>query len=437
MVKSFKAHIKNAFPFLENSKLLLAISGGVDSVVLAYLCDKIGLNFSLAHCNFNLRGSESDADEAFVEALAEKLGVPIFVQDFETLSYAETSKLSTQMAARELRYNWFKDLAAQLQFQYILTAHHADDNLETVLINLTRGTGLDGLMGIPQQNDAVVRPLLPFSRDQIVAFAKSEGISWRDDSSNASTKYTRNKIRHEVVPILKEINPSLLSSLQKTIQHLQEAQSIQQDCIDQVSKAVLEKSKGGVLKINIKKIQQLSHPKAYLRALLKDYHFSEWDDVCALLEAQSGKQVLSTTHRIVKHRDVLLVSEHVKNEAPLILVDEGFETLEIPLGTLFFNEVSAVKNTSVNTVYIDQKKIKYPLILRKWREGDVFYPFGMKGKKKLSKYFKDEKFSLLEKENTWLLCSGDYIIWVVGKRADNRFKITPKTCKILKIELQP
>lgn len=432
---------KTYFSFLDKSKILIAISGGVDSVVLTNLCYKLELDIALAHCNFNLRGKESDADEEFVLQLAEGLDIEIFIESFETEVYAKQNKLSTQMAARELRYNWFHQLAEQLDFDYILTAHHADDNLETFLINLSRGTGIEGLTGIPEINDNIIRPLLSFSRSDIEEYAKAENLKWREDKSNASTKYLRNKLRLEVIPILKEINPKLLKSFNKTIEHLQDSKGIIDDRIDSISDTIITKVNEDGIHFDIFQIKALNNPKAYLYEFLKDYGFTEWNDVYDLLEAQSGKQVFSNTHRLIKDRDCLLLSEIEQNviqsvSEESILITEFDKKIQTPLGTLFFETTKRLNDLKESTIYVDKSKLKFPLTIRKGQEGDYFYPFGMQGKKKLSKYFKDEKLSLLEKENIWLLCSESEIVWIINKRADNRFKVTDKTKQIIKIELK-
>lgn len=437
MLERFQNHINSKFNFLKKAKILVAISGGIDSVVLTHLCHKSDLDIALAHCNFNLRGDESDADEDFVVELAENLDLEVFAQRFDTEKYAEDNKRSIQMAARELRYNWFSELAEQLQFDYILTAHHADDNLETFLINFTRGTGLEGLTGIPEINGKFVRPLLPFSSEQIEVFAKEHNIKWRDDSSNASVKYLRNKLRHEVVPILKEINPSLLQSFQSTLGNLKSSSVIIKDGIDGFLNKAIENIGDGVVKLKIAEFKKLEHPKPYLYESLKEFGFTEWNDVLNLLDAETGKQVFSNTHRLLKNREHLLLSPIPSNDYKEILIYEN-ESIKDPLfGILFFDEADAVTKTESNTIYVDKDKLTYPLKLRKKKEGDMFFPLGMKGKKKLSKYFKDEKLSLLDKENTWLLCSGEDIVWVVNKRADDRFRVTESTKEILKITVIP
>lgn len=436
MISNFQNHINSNLPFLKNSKLLLAISGGIDSVVLAHMCHKIGLNIALAHCNFNLRGKESDADEDFVIQLADDLDLEVFVESFDTEDYAKNTKKSIQMAARSLRYNWFEELAKQLNFNYILTAHHADDNLETFLINFTRGTGLDGLTGIPEVNGNIVRPLLPFSRRNIEEYVKENNLKWVEDKSNSSTKYLRNKLRHDVIPILKELNPSLLQSFQNTIHNLQDSKDIIDDEISDLIKQGVIKLNDTGFKLNIDIIKKHKNPKAYLFRFLNDYGFTEWHDVVGLLDAQSGKYVLSEKWRLIKDRGYLLLSEIITKEQESILISESETYIETTFGILHFEEVSEVSNTEKNTIYVDKALLNFPLTIRRWQEGDVFYPLGMTGKKKLSKYFKDEKFSLLDKEQTWLLCSENKIVWVIGKRADNRFKVTESTKHILKIELK-
>ncbi|NJX14228.1 tRNA lysidine(34) synthetase TilS [Tamlana crocina] len=442
MLKQLKTHIESHLPFLQKSRLLIAISGGIDSVVLTHLCHKLKLNISLAHCNFNLRGKESDADEDFVVDLADDLDLEVFVQRFDTEGYAETHKRSIQMAARELRYQWFEELAEQLKFDYILTAHHADDNLETFLINFTRGTGLEGLTGIPQVNGRFVRPLLPFSSNDIENFARENCIKWRDDSSNKSVKYLRNKLRHEVVPILKEINPSLLQSFQSTLNNLQDTAVIVSHTMDALQEKAAEKMGDNEIRFKISEFKKLKQPKAYLFETFKAYGFTEWNDIEHLLDAQPGKRVLTNHYRLIKDREYLLLSTNATPIETEVLISEGERKAETPKGTLFFDDSDSYRNdaifgTSENTIFVDQAKLKFPLRIRKKQEGDVFFPLGMHGKKKkLSKYFKDEKFSLLDKENTWLLCSENEIIWIIGNRADHRFRVDEHTKKILKIELK-
>ncbi|EDP69794.1 tRNA(Ile)-lysidine synthetase [Flavobacteriales bacterium ALC-1] len=438
MLKTFRNHIDKDLLFLNESKLLIAISGGIDSVVLAHLCHQFQLNFTLAHCNFNLRGEESNADEDFVLELADQLNVEVFIQNFDTQTYADENKRSIQMAARELRYDWFTELAEQLKFDYILTAHHADDNLETFLINFTRGTGLNGLTGIPEINDNIVRPLLQFSREQIESYANENAIKWREDSSNSSRKYLRNKLRHEVVPILKEINPQLLDSFMNTLDNLNDTVNIVEESLNAVTKRTITKIDDTSISYKISEFKKLNNPKAYIYEMFKAYGFTEWNDVVDILDAETGKYVKSSTHRLIKHRDVLILTDLCDTELkeePL-LIHKKDKSTTTPFGVLLFDEADAISKTSTNIIYIDKDKLSYPIELRLWQEGDYFYPYGMKGKKKISKYLKDEKLSLVEKESIWLLTSNNEVVWVVGRRGDNRFRVNNETNTILKIELK-
>ncbi|WP_282030868.1 tRNA lysidine(34) synthetase TilS [Winogradskyella eximia] len=437
MQKDFNIHINKNLSILKEGKLLIAISGGIDSVALAHLCQNSNLSFSLAHCNFNLRAEESNKDEAFVEELAEDLDVEVFIQNFDTEAYATEHKRSIQMAARELRYDWFKELAEQLKFDYILTAHHADDNLETFLINFTRGTGLNGLTGIPMINDNIVRPLLPFSRSQIEDYVKENQISWREDASNASRKYLRNKLRHEVVPILKEINPQLLDSFQNTIHNLNDTAFIVEDRLKAFAKrAIISRDSFGTT-YKVSEFKNTSHPKAYLFEIFKNYGFTEWNDIVDLLDAQSGKLIKSNSHRLIKHREYIILTDLNDSEQSeeSLFINEDIKDIETPIGKLSFINVEGLFDVSKNTIFVDKDVLKFPLKFRLWKEGDTFQPIGMTGKKKVSKYLKDEKASLVEKENTWVLTSDNKVIWLVGKRADDRFKVTKVTKSILKVSI--
>jgi tRNA(Ile)-lysidine synthase len=432
MLAKFQNHINQNLSFLKGKKLLLATSGGIDSMVLLHLCHRLKLDIRAAHCNFQLRGDESDEDEKFVKAECEKLETLLFVNHFDTKNFAEKNKLSTQVVARNLRYEWFNTLLINNGYDYILTAHHLDDSLETFLINFTRGSGLAGLTGIPQQNGNIIRPLLPFSRNEIEAFAKENNLQWREDSSNASDKYLRNKLRHDIIPVLKELNPSLLDSFENTISNLQQAQTL----VDDASRIVYRKVVTDInfqKRINLQELTQLPNYRAYLYQWLGPFGFSDWDSINDLATAQSGKQIHSQNHTLLKDRNELIVFPKQETEAtPQFLIDKDQKEVKFPLKLSFCN-VDDISVQSTNVIFVDEEKLQFPLEIRKWQEGDWFYPHGMNGKKKLSKFFKDEKFSLPDKSNTWLLCSGNQIVWVIGKRSDKRFKVTGVTTKILKI----
>ena len=437
MLAQFSQHINSHFSFLKDKKLLIAISAGIDSVVLSHLLHSLKFNISLAHCNFQLRGKESDKDEAFVKKLAKDLKVPIYTQSFETAGYAKKQKLSIQLAARELRYKWFEEVLRINGLDFVLTAHHADDDLETFIINTARGTGLDGLTGIPERNGNILRPLLPFSRSQIEKYAKEKGITWREDQTNLEINYLRNKIRHKIIPVLKEINPALLASFKTTLENLKGSRQIIDDKISELSNDLIIKDENE-LKLDIDQLTKLSNSKAYLFELLKPYGFTEWNDVRDLLDAQSGKKIFSSTHQLVKDRKYLLLAAYFKNDKnkSIYKVNNGdifFDEEDVKMKFTYLKESQTVINNN-NVAFLDLGNLKFPLTVRKWEKGDYFYPLGMKGKKKLSKYFKDEKISILDKEKIWLLCSEDQVAWIVGKRLDNRFRITDKTKNILKIE---
>lgn len=440
MLLDFQKHIDTYFSFLKNKKILVAVSGGVDSVVLTHLLNKLNFNIALAHCNFRLRGKASDLEEAFVQDLTNKLQLSFFVTSFKTKDYAVKNNLSIQMAARDLRYAWFNEIIKTHAFDYLLTAHHADDNLETFLINLSRGTGLDGLTGIPAVNNQTIRPLLPFTKKEIETYANNNNLSWREDLSNTETKYLRNKLRHDVIPLLKEINPNLLESFAKTVEHLKGSKQIVQDRIDGIKKDVtIESDKN--LKFKIQNLKSLSNPKAYLFELLNIYGFTQWDDVLNLLEAQSGKQVYSKTHRLIKDRDYLILDKiKNKNQPNIYKINESdtnlkVQNLSLKIQKSNLDDFKHLEKNSTKIIYIDKSLLIFPLTVRKWEKGDYFYPLGMRGKKKLSKYFKDEKLSVLDKENIWLLCSNNNIVWILNHRQDDRFKINDTTKNILKIEI--
>ena len=434
MLTKFQYHIEQNFPQLKDKKLLLAVSGGVDSMVLLGLFYKLRFDICVVHCNFQLRGKESDGDEMLVREICQDRYIPYFIETFDTLEFAKENKLSIQLAARKLRYDWFQEIIS-LGFDYVLTAHHLDDNVETFLINFTRGTGLEGLTGIPAQNGNIIRPLLPFSREEIENYAQANQIQWREDSSNASDKYFRNKLRHNIVPTLKELNTGFLDSFQNTLHHLQQSESLVNDASKLVFEKVVEE-KENQLEIHLKPLLEFQNYKAYLYQWLKNYGFSAWNDIYDLVEAQSGKQVFSETHILLKDREKLILSERNEiNKSEVFIIESIESKVNIPLKLRFCKAVNIFETVS-NCIFVDESKIKFPLTIRKWQEGDYFYPSGMNGKKKLSKYFKDEKYSLLDKENQWLLCSEDQIIWVIGKRADNRFINRETTQNSIKIVLE-
>ncbi|MBT4473254.1 MAG: tRNA lysidine(34) synthetase TilS [Bacteroidetes bacterium] len=433
MVTAFKKHIAAHFPALADQKILVACSGGLDSIVLLHLLQKIGLTLGVAHCNFKLRGAHSDADLSFVETIAGNLGVPVFTTVFDTKRYAKTQGVSTQVAARELRYEWFYSTARANGYDRIATGHHADDDLETFFINLSRVTGLRGLTGIASNTEQLIRPLLPFSRAQIMQFAKKEELFWREDSSNSTRDYLRNKLRLDVIPAFKGVNKTVLQNFKQTQQHLKESQALLEDYITLVTKLVVS-HKDTSFEIDSKQLQALPNTNTLLFELLYPYGFTDFKAIASILESEVGKKVLSKQYVLHKDRNhlVLTTKEQVV-DSRVYCIDAKQQSCTIPI-KLNFTKVAQVGELEPHSLYVDAAKLRYPLKVRAWRLDDVFHPFGMKGKKKLTKFFKDEKLSLLSKNSVWVLESGDEIVWVIGLRPDDRYKVTSATKEVLKIQ---
>ena len=435
MITAFKKHIEAHFPALAAQKILVACSGGLDSVVLLHLLHKIGVTLGVAHCNFKLRGAQSDEDLNFVETLTANLKVPLFTTIFDTKKYAKTHRVSTQVAARELRYDWFYATLKAKGYDVIATGHHADDDLETFFINLSRVTGLRGLTGIPPINEQVIRPLLPFSRAQIVQYAKKQELFWREDSSNNSRDYLRNKLRLDVIPAFKEVHNTVLQNFKHTQQHLKQSQVLLEDYITLVTKLVVFPRDAG-LEIDIKQLRSLPNTKALLFELLYPYGFTDFKAITSLLEGEVGKKVLSTQYILLKDRNhLILTQKEQKFDTRECFIEAKQQACITPV-KLDFTKVSKVRYGEKHTIYVDIDKLVYPLKVRPWFLDDVFYPIGMKGKKKVNKFFKDEKVSLLTKNSVWVLESEGEIVWVIGFRPDNRYKVTSTTKKILKIQLK-
>lgn len=435
MENLFLSHLKKNFPSISVSKLIIAVSGGVDSIVLFHLCLKLKLNFFVAHCNFKLREKESDLDEKFVRDLAIKHNIKFYTKSFNTKKLSSNYNKSIQMVARELRYSWFEELSKELNVKHILTAHHLDDSLETFLINLSRGSGIDGLLGIPRVNDTVYRPLLIFKKDEILSYAKENKISWREDSSNRKQDYLRNQIRIEVLPKLKEINPNLLDNFSKSIDRLQQSKSIIKDKIDDFIKNV-SFTRDEKIYFEINKIKKVTNIDAYLYELLKRYNFTQWDDIRGLLDSQSGKQIISKTHKLLKDREHLILVKNSEVENKTALINKSSKEVAVSLGKIKLSIAKKISKEDSDVIYLDSAKLNFPLKVRNLLSGDYFYPFGMNGKKKVSKYLKDKKISIYDKDKVLILeTSKNKIIWVVGMRLDDRFSVTDNTKEITKIEL--
>jgi len=429
MIKKFKKHLENNFSFINGKKILIGISGGLDSMVLTSLLKELDFDIVLAHVNFKLRAKDSEEDESFVMQWAQANKLAIFKTSFDTIKVAKERKVSIEMAARDLRYDWFNNLVNDNNFEYIAVAHHLNDNIETVFMNLTRGTGISGISGMKNISGNIIRPLLPFSRKEIEAYAKENEILWREDLSNLDTVYKRNKIRHELVPLLEELNPSFLKSFSKNISNFKQTELIQDNYLNTLDYSFwIEKENN--IEISISELKKLIAYETILREKLLPYNFRNIDDILSGLTANSGKEYLSDTHRIIKDRDRLILEEIHENLDNEIIIDEKTIQFFSPLHILFNTTEEFNENLNLNLAQLDKEKLSFPLKLRKWKTGDFFYPQGMKGKKKLSKYYKDEKYSLADKENQWLLVSGENIVWILGKRIDDRYKVTENTKQI-------
>ena len=440
MLEQFTDHLQSKFPELLGTKNLLAISGGMDSVVLADLLKINRIDFSFAHCNFQLRGSESEKDEGFVKDLAKKYNISCYTKKFDTDHYAKKYGLSTQMAARDLRYHWFKSLIETKKFDYLITAHHLDDEIETFFIHFLRGSGLDGFLGIPPKNEYIRRPLLPFKREDIENYAKNMQFIWREDASNAELKYERNRIRHIVIPELLKIQPQLHKVFAKTQSNLKQSRSLIDQFIEKAKGQICHYDEDNALKINLEQLANFSDSKAVLYEILKDYGFTDWKSIEELRTAPTGKKIFSKSNILLKNREELILypikKEYSESE---ILIDSlpVYHTLndKVLRSEKCTKDFHLFAELSKHQIVLDADKLKFPLSVRKWQKGDYFYPIGLSGSKKLSKFFKDLKLSILEKENIWLLCSDNKIIWVIGLRMDDRFKIGPNTKNCLKIDI--
>ena len=429
MKNNFSYYIHEHKLFDTKSKILLAISGGIDSVCLADLLIRSGYNVEFAHCNFKLREEESDQDEIFVSDLAKKYKIPFHHISFDTNHYALSNKLSIQMAARELRYEWFEKVRREISADYIAIAHNQNDNIETFFINLINGTGLKGLRAIQNKNNFIVRPLMFASRNQIGEYVKSKSLNFREDSSNKSKKYQRNKVRHELIPLLKQINPSIENTIADEIEIIKNTYSIFKEQADRVVKEISCQTNDGI-KISKKKLIKLEPIDTYLYEILNVFGFTDLRSIKNSILSNSGKQFFSKSHRLLMDREFVFVEKIDNNFFEDILIDESTLILSSPLNISFkicFNDqMEKIKDIA----YFDYEKLVFPLIIRKWKSGDKFIPSGMKGFKKLSDFFIDSKINRLLKEKTLLLCSNNDIIWVIGHRIDERYKATSKTKKM-------
>ncbi len=421
----------------EKDRLLLAVSGGMDSVVLTYLSAMSGLEFAIAHVNFQLRGAESERDEVFVRQLANKYQKPFFVKKIDSVAYTKIEKSSIQVIARNLRYEWFKTFIGNRvdQFKFLLTGHHLDDNIETMLMYFFRGTGISGLTGMPEKNGHLLRPLLKISRKHLKEFALEQNLEWVEDSSNNSDDYTRNFFRNQLIPSVSRIFPELQLNLKNNLNRFSEAYTLYEQAIE-IHKKKLLKQTGSEIHIPILLLKKAVPMKTILFEIIKAYHFSpsQTDEIIRLMDSTNGKYVSSSSHRIIKNRGWLIIAPANNESAAHIVIDSECG-IAYPEGWIQINTKSLDGSEPFvappGTECLDGRKINFPLLLRKWKTGDYFYPLGMKKKKKLARFFIDQKLSKTAKEKVWVLVMDSQIVWVVGQRIDNRFRMDATTNKIL------
>lgn len=441
MLDSFLTFINQHTPELKQQPTLLAVSAGIDSVVMADLFHNLGLPAGIAHCNFGLRGEESDGDEAFVRDVAARYNFPFFVTNPDVKTFAKSGSISTQMAARELRYRWFEKIREEYGYKWIATAHHANDSLETLLLNLARGTGLAGLTGIAPVSGNLIRPLLLSNRAEVSRYAAENGIRWREDRTNETDDYYRNKVRHHVIPVLSELNPSLETTFNASSERLRAAHALLEEYLQNWKSKVVRNDQGSI-RISIAEILGETEPIFRLWAILQDFGFqySQMRGIVVALTGIPGKRFFSPTHILLVDRGNLVLKETSQtSDDTALIIDRPDTTLDWQGAklTLHMSPIQNLHQSDKSTIAVDPELLTFPLVLRKWEQGDVFQPFGMNGKrKKVSDLLIDNKVDRFQKEATAVLVNADgKIIWVVGLRADERFKITATTGNALLISL--
>lgn len=441
LIDRFTSFIISNNLFHSEDRLLLAVSGGLDSIVLCELCEQAAFDFTIAHVNFQLRGEESDRDESFVHALGRKYNRAVLVKKFDTESYALKNRLSIQVAARELRYGWFASLInSDLPSapKYILTAHHLDDNIETMMMNFFKGTGITGMRGMLAKHGNIVRPLLPFTKDELRAFAGEQQLLWVEDSSNEGDKYSRNYFRHHVIPLVRNIYPAAEANLASNIDRFKETEILYRQAVDLHKKKLLE-YRSNEVHIPVLKLAKTIPLHSVVYEIIKDFGFtaSQTGEVIDLLHSESGKFVASSSYRVIRNRNWLIIAPQAAQQASHILIEENDELVAFEQGSLSIQKMKADISSIAkdnNQAIIDLAAIKFPLLLRPWKQGDYFYPLGMKKKKKLARFFIDQKLSKTDKEKMWVLESNKKIVWVIGMRIDDRMRVAPNTKTVLTIK---
>lgn len=442
MMESFKHHLFKEFKLCSQTRILVAVSGGIDSIALLHLLKNSGVEVGIAHANFQLRDDESDCDEVFVRDLAKYYELPFYGKRFDTKTFADEQGISMQMAARKLRYQWFNELALEHQWDFISTGHNMDDQIETFFINLLRGTGISGLKGIPAQSGIIIRPLLAFYRSEIEEYIKIKRLNYREDSSNFKTDYLRNRIRHQLIPLLNELRPAFRKVMAGNLSHLAKTETFFKELASELISGIVKNEKSGIL-ISIPKLMHTGHPELLLYQILQDFGFStaQIQKVYQALDSQPGKTFHTETHRLIKDREhlILQVLTDLDDHNNEFVITEETSEVSIPLHLQFqsFPKDSDFQPmANPDKAFLDFGTIRFPLKIRKWKHGNQFKPLGMKGRMKLSDYFVANKFSITEKENTWLLADvNDQIIWIIGHRIADQNKIRPDTRYVYAIVL--
>ncbi|HVI43782.1 MAG TPA: tRNA lysidine(34) synthetase TilS [Chitinophaga sp.] len=438
LITQFKEYIAQQKLYDPSQRVLLAVSGGVDSVVMLHLFKEAGFQAGIAHCNFQLRDQESERDEQFVKDLAARLELPLHTVRFDTNEYTARHNVSIQVAARELRYNWLEETRQQGGYAFIATAHHMQDGVETALMNFCKGTGIAGLHGILPKQEHIIRPLLFAEKAALVAYAALRRIEYVEDSSNITDKYTRNFFRHHIIPLMQEAFPAAVKNMDNSISRIREAETLYQQAMERHRKRLLVQQ-GDNWMVPVLKLQKSVPLQTIAWELFRGFGCSsaQVQQVLALLQSESGHYVETATHRIIRNRQWLLITPVTTVAAPLQVIDAAPARITYERGTLHIRQQersNAAIPSAPSVAWLDATQVKFPLILRKWKQGDYFYPLGMRKKKKLSRFLIDQKLSLPEKENVWVIESDKRIVWIIGMRIDDRFKIMPGTKEIVAIE---
>ncbi len=442
MINKVRSTIQSYELFGQGDKLLIAASGGVDSTVLIHLLKELDYNVSVAHVNYKLRGKESDGDEEFIRSLAEQLKVELFVMVYDTEKVAKERNVSIQMAARDLRYEWFHELRKTKGFKSIVTGHHADDNIETVVFNLTKGTGISGLRGMPIKSEEVVRPLLFIPKEELLDYAAEYNLTWREDSSNQEKKYVRNQIRHDIIPVLKSMNPSFASHFHYTSKRLIGPEKLMEMKVDEVRRQHLHQYEDDRWELSLSWLKEPEIDLVVLHELLQpfDFSFSTIDQVFLQIKGQSGKLFTNSDYRLIVDRDRLMIDSNKKGEdAGVTMIWDDQNEINFDLGTVYMEKTFAIDTDSISSESIaalDYYRLKFPLHLRKWQPGDTFKPLGMQHQKKISDFLVDEKIAIPDKDRQYVLLSEGQICWVLGRRISEDFKITEDTEKVLVLRMQ-